>query len=75
LGLTGKVRLPAGSNANAKPPCATDGRSRYNHDRRFSLRGMVNAVPESCSAKSPHRSPDRRTTRAGILPAVYESRP
>lgn len=47
--VKGAVRR-APLSIRVKGGCAADGRIRYSHERRLSLRGSVKALPLSCSA-------------------------
>ncbi len=52
-GVTGpspKSLWKHGCTNGAKVPCIAAGRIRYSQLRRFSARGAVNALPDSCSA-------------------------
>ncbi|CFP61785.1 Uncharacterised protein [Bordetella pertussis] len=57
MGVTGwrpkslSQRCAPANGANGR--CCTPGRMRYSQERRFSARGAVKAVPDSCSAYRP----------------------
>ncbi|MNS65315.1 hypothetical protein D3C72_984750 [compost metagenome] len=58
FGVTGPwpnvLSQPAAPSNASNGLCCAPGRMRYSQERRFSLRGAVKAVPESCSAYRPY---------------------